>query len=67
MAQRIAVWAGTDADLKALRKAVERNCECVLGETTCSAHEMLVEQDVLDHLAFVGSRREKYWFNEFLT
>lgn len=65
MATKIAVWYGSDADLKRLRAAVARNCECVMAEYTCPAHEMLSDQDVLNHLVFVASVRRVYRDAEF--
>lgn len=61
----ITVWPGTDADLKKLQDAVNRNCMCVDAEGTCAAHRLLVDQDVLNHLAFVAGCREVYRRAEF--
>lgn len=58
---RYVVWNGTPDDLKTLERAAMRNCTCndeAIGE--CSAHRMLVDQKILDHMAFVASRRWRY-------
>lgn len=68
MAQRITVWHGREKDLAKLRKAVERNCTCDADNPTvppCPPHQMLSDQSVLDHLAFVGVNRQSYWHGEF--
>jgi hypothetical protein len=55
----LAVWCGTEEELRRLRAAVEQNCSCVVGifgsrRAVCGAHRMLVDQRLLDHLLFVS-------------
>jgi hypothetical protein len=73
MATKLAIWHGTDRQLKDLMRAVSNHCTCETptivnaNPPKCPAHQMLLDQDALNHFAFVGTRRQRYWFNEFLT
>jgi hypothetical protein len=61
MAQRIAVWYGTDGELAELRQAVARNCVCADdGSYVCQPHLMLSDQATLNHLTFVRTTRMTY-------
>jgi hypothetical protein len=66
-----AVWHGTKEELQRLQEAAARNCECKppgvsypsatrTPGTMCEAHKMLLDQKVLDHLAFVAEQRARY-------
>lgn len=73
MASVIAIWHGTDDQIKVLVEAVNHHCSCdkatIINPNPpkCPAHAMLLEQATLDRFAYVGLRAQKYWFNEFLT
>jgi hypothetical protein len=64
-------WHGTDDELRRLRAAVEHNCTCTTGQRfsadeTCSAHAVLKDERVLDHLLYVGRmidrlNRAEWW------
>jgi hypothetical protein len=61
----VAVWHGTTEELLRLRVAVEHSCSCVAGmlgrvSEICSAHRMLVDQRLLDHLLFVYRTTEAF-------
>lgn len=70
---QVTVWHGKQQQFNALRSAIEHNCTCEKATivnsrpATCPAHQILTDQATLDHLAFVGTRAQQYWFNEFLT
>lgn len=54
MAQRLAVWWGSDLALKELKASVERNCACDPDhQVICDPHRMLADQNILNHLVFV--------------
>lgn len=58
----VRVWRNRDHWYELL-EAVEHNCGGKLeGEPkcTCPAHQMLEDQNVLDHLAYAKLRAEKY-------
>lgn len=66
MMTRLAVWHGTDVALRNLQNAVSRHCTCPEDLTsTCAAHRMLLDQDVLNHLVFVHTNRMTYVRKEF--
>jgi len=69
MAQRVAVWFGSDGDLERLRTAVQNNCTCNPDDPnfTCGVHKMLADQVVLDHFVFVAKQRTRYFRGEFFN
>lgn len=51
---QVAHWHGTQEELHRLVRAIEQNCACPVGGAVgCSAHAMLQEDRVLDHLLYV--------------
>lgn len=63
----VSVWHGSDADLVRLQASVGAHCECKPDEPTCPAHQMLTDQNVLDHINFVRRIRAKLRREEWLT
>jgi len=67
------LWHGTQQDAFELATAIGRNCTCEFGImgvrlSTCSAHNMLVEdQRALDGLLFVRSMAARLQREEFST
>lgn len=59
----LTVWHGSLSEFGKLCTAIAGNCECRIEPTNsayvCSAHRMLRDQYVLDHLAFVRQQRER--------
>lgn len=70
---KLAVWPGTDEQLRLLMRAVAHNCTCEKATilkpnpSKCGVCKMLLDEPTLNHFAFVGKRAKQYWFNEFLT
>jgi hypothetical protein len=58
-------WNGTQEELAALTTAISRNCTCAEMKRTCPAHQMLTEQRVMNHLAFVRDRADTFRLREF--
>lgn len=59
----LTVWHGSLREFGKLSTAIADNCECRIypydSAYVCSAHRMLQDQNVLNHLAFVRQQRER--------
>ena len=55
----LVVWHGDTTEMIALMTAIEHNCECKGMTGTCSAHQLLLSQRVIDGLIFVRLMRER--------
>src|SRR5687768_11941900 len=60
-----AVWHGSREEMQRLDASIRRHCTCatgMLGNVTrvCSAHAMLLDQRVLDHLVYVYRIRARF-------
>jgi hypothetical protein len=56
-------WHGTPRELSRLQHAVMEHCDCVAGmfglpPIRCAGHEMLRDQNMLDHLLYVYRMRK---------
>ncbi len=65
------VWHGGREELILLRQCVREHCTCPPGqgawiEQQCSAHQMLADQRMLDHLAFARGLRDRYIDSEWM-
>jgi hypothetical protein len=65
----LTVWNGRVAELRELRTAIEDNCTCAKQAdakpgNTCSAHSLMTDQRVMDHLAFAARYRWKWQLQE---
>lgn len=59
------------AEYTDLRRIVTRNCTCPVPPTgapaveqTCSAHQLITDQRLLNHLLFVRANRRRYVHGE---
>lgn len=58
-------WRGTPRESARLQAAVAQHCECVDGiaglpSVRCSAHQLLTDQSMLDHLLYVYRMRRLF-------
>lgn len=64
-------WHGTANELARLRDAIANQCTCEVqamrnpSESLCSAHMLLRDQRVLDHLLFAFRLREQFVRHEW--
>lgn len=61
----VTVWHGLQPDFDKLVAATARNCACIEGEVTCSAHQLLTDQESLNRFAFTAQIRERLEAEEF--
>lgn len=66
---QLAEWKGTSQQFDRLKSAIERNCptieDCLAGKALCTAHSMLVDQVLLNRLAFTDRTFTMYRDEEF--
>ena len=60
-----AVWHGSPEEMQRLEASVRRHCTCAKGRfgnvtRVCSAHTMLLDQRVLDHLLYVYRTKARF-------
>jgi hypothetical protein len=63
-------WQGSKRELRRLRRAVRRNCQCQLAagdahRPDCDANALLADQCILDHLLYVYRERSRFVRAEF--
>lgn len=62
----LGLWHGTSVERKALNVAIEHHCECAdESPNLCSAHSLLADERIMNHLVFVRRTAVAYETNEF--